>query len=323
MDSIRGEEGLRVVIGDVTIGLHGERFSYIFSCQAGGMESLVLDGREWLYRMPRPAFWRALTDNDRGNGFQFRSGMWLAADMYARCKEIRAVIDGEKIAFPLAPANNRYTGREYAKKASLAFVYETLTVPQTQVEVGYAVEATGRICVTVHYFGKKGLPGLPVFGMRFIMPTKASAYEYEGLSGETYPDRMAGGIPGIYKIEGLPVTKYLRPQDCNVHMDTKWVRVYRNTTLSNVTRQDNDADFGIEFAALGRNFAFSCIPYTALELENATHQEELPFARRTVLSVFGAVRGVGGIDSWGADVEEAYHIDAESDIVYSFCIQGI
>ena len=35
----------------------------------------------------------------------------------------------------------------------------------------------------------------------------------------------------------------------------------------------------------------------------------------------GAVRGVGGIDSWGTDVERAYHIDAQKDIHYSFEIQ--
>ena len=67
-------------------------------------------------------------------------------------------------------------------------------------------------------------------------------------------------------------------------------------------------------------FAFSCLPYTASEIENATHHEELPPARRTVLCVFGAVRGVGGIDSWGSDVEEGYHINAEEDIAYSFVI---
>lgn len=33
-----------------------------------------------------------------------------------------------------------------------------------------------------------------------------------------------------------------------------------------------------------------------------------------------AVRGVGGIDAWGADVEPAYHVDANKDISFSFCI---
>jgi beta-galactosidase len=53
------------------------------------------------------------------------------------------------------------------------------------------------------------------------------------------------------------------------------------------------------------------------------HHEELPVARRCVVTVLGAVRGVGGIDSWGADVECAYHIDAAKDIEYSFVISGV
>ena len=57
---------------------------------------------------------------------------------------------------------------------------------------------------------------------------------------------------------------------------------------------------------------------TAEELENATHQEELPPARRTVLCIYGAVRGVGGIDSWGSDVEEEYRIPGNRDIEVEF-----
>ena len=103
---------LRIVIGDVTIGIHGQDFSYIFSVGSGGMESLYKDGKEWLYRSPRPAFWRAVTDNDRGCGFAFRSAVWSAADRFVRCSRVEARMDGEEIAIPLAPANNKYTGKE-------------------------------------------------------------------------------------------------------------------------------------------------------------------------------------------------------------------
>jgi len=317
---------IRIVFGDLTIGLHGDDFSYIFSGQTGGLESLVIDGREWLYRTPKPTFWRALTDNDRGNKFYLNSGMWLSADMFMNCAAIKLRVDGKEIPLPKAPENNQYTGKESAETVSLVFVYETITIPSTLVSVTYEVDVKGSIRVDVHYFGKEGLPELPVFGMRFIMPTKAEGYEYEGLSGETYPDRMAGGVPGVYKIDGLPVTKYLVPQDCNVHMDTKWVKVYRNSTLNNADKNNDAAaaekkKFGLKFCAAEENFAFSCIPYTAEELENATHHEELPPARRTVVSILGAVRGVGGIDSWGADVEEDYHINAGEDICYSFYIK--
>ena len=85
-----------------------------------------------------------------------------------------------------------YSNQEYVQEAVLTYTYETITVPATTVDVSYTVHADGKIHVLAHYHGKEGLPELPVFGMRFIMPTKAVGYCYEGLSGETYPDRMAG-----------------------------------------------------------------------------------------------------------------------------------
>lgn len=58
----------------------------------------------------------------------------------------------------------------------------------------------------------------------------------------------------------------------------------------------------------GAPFAFSALPYTPQQLDAAAHREELPPAVRTVVTVYGAMRGVGGIDSWYADVEPAWHV---------------
>lgn len=320
--------GLRVVFGDVVLGVHGENFHYLFSYVTGGMESMVVNGREWLYRTPRPTFWRATTDNDRGSGFSCRSAMWMGTDMFTSTEKIRIHMDGKPVKRFLAPDNNRFGGEVYAESITISFTCRTATKPHTRVNVAYTVETEGRIRVDVHYHGKKGLPELPVFGMRFIMPTAADGYTYCGLSGETYPDRMAGGVKGTYQIEGLPVTPYLVPQDCGMHMDTDRLTVRRSTTLANDTLQkgataDKNSEresFSLTFEKHDTPFAFTCLPYTAQELENATHQEELPPVRRTVVCILGAVRGVGGIDSWGADVEPAWHIDAEKDIEYSFYI---
>ena len=150
------------------------------------------------------------------------------------------------------------------------------------------------------------------------MQTLADKYMFEGLSGETYPDRMAGGVKGVYEINDLSLTPYLVPQECGMRMGTDWLEVTRHTSLNN-SRKDNSAQI-LRIEKKEDTFAFSCLPYTASEIENATHHEELPPARRTVLCIYGAVRGVGGIDSWGSDVEDAYHIDAEKDITYSFVI---
>lgn len=311
---------LRIVIGDVTIGIQGQDFAYIFSVGMGGMESLYKDGKEWLYRAPRPAFWRAATDNDRGNGFVFRSAVWSAADRFVRCVKVTARMDEQEISMPPAPENNKYNGDETCDRFEISYTYETPTVPVTEVTVSYLVESDGRIHVQVDYLGKQGLPELPVLGLRFLMPTAAEGYTYEGLSGETYPDRMAGGIPGVYEVEGLPVTPYMVPQDCGMHMQTKWLEIVRKTSLDNTDRGERSSRLKIT-AEEGKHFAFSCLPYTAQELENAMHHEELPPARRTVVSILGAVRGVGGINSWGADVEDAYHISGEQDITYGFWIE--
>lgn len=309
---------LRVVFGDLTLGLHAGDFSVIFSYPAGGPVSLVKGGREWLYRAPKPTFWRATTDNDRGCGFNVKSGMWLAADMFIKTAGVTVEADGQAVSCILPPENNVFTNEEYAQSVKITYRYETITVPATAVEVSYAVTADGRIRVACHYEGKQGLPQLPVFGLRLVMPTMAEGFVYEGLSGETYPDRMAGGLPGVYEVRGLPVTPYLVPQECGMHMNTKRVQITRASVQSNIGRDLPASSLTVE--AADQPFAFSCLPYTAEELENATHHEELPPARRTVLCVLGAVRGVGGINSWGEDVEPAYHIDAEKDIDFAFDI---
>ena len=238
--------------------------------------------------------------------------------MFIDCIDTEVTVDGVSQGKPCAPENNRYGSDLYAKEVSVSFSYKTITTPSTMVKVTYSVDETGRISVNVHYFGAKGLPQLPVFGLRFVMPTLADKYVYKGLSGETYPDRKAGAVKGVYEIDNLSLTPYLVPQDCGLRMDTEWVEIVRHTCLDN-SRKENTEPM-LRFEMTDKEFAFSCLPYTASEIENATHQEELPPARRTVLCVYGAVRGVGGIDSWGSDVEEDCHISAEQDIQYTFSI---
>ena len=65
-------------------------------------------------------------------------------------------------------------------------------------------------------------------------------------------------------------------------------------------------------------FRTSPIPSPPQQLEQAAHREELPRPVRTVVTVCGAMRGVGGIDSWRTDVEEPYHISGEQDHRLSF-----
>ncbi len=240
--------------------------------------------------------------------------------MFSTCTNIELTVDGNKFEkLPIAPENNKYTGKETAETVAIKYTYQTNTIPSTTVDVIYTVTADGKINIHQHFNGNSELPDLPALGFRLIMPTKADSFDYEGLSGETYPDRMAGATKGTYHVEGLPVTPYIVPQECGMHMDNKKLTITRTTTQNNA--DNNPQPFSLSITKANKNFNFSALPYTAEELENATHQEELPPARRTVLTIYGAVRGVGGIDSWGTDVENKYHISAKEDIDFEFNIE--
>ena len=71
---------LVVTQGDGNLGVKGKNFEMLFSIAGAGPASLKVNGTEWLWRAPRPAFWRASTDNDRGCGFPLRAAAWMAAD---------------------------------------------------------------------------------------------------------------------------------------------------------------------------------------------------------------------------------------------------
>ena len=139
---------LRVVYGDYTLGVHGKEFNYIFSYAQGGLESIVKNGYEWLYRCPKPTFWRALTDNDRGSKFHIKSGSWLSADMFIDCKDVQVFMDGE-VQKIYAPDNNSYEGDVSADEIRVQYTYETINTPSTTVVVTYTVNITGKIQVNV------------------------------------------------------------------------------------------------------------------------------------------------------------------------------
>ena len=293
-DRERRAHGLTVSDGDVTLGVRGEGFEVLFSYTEGGPVSLRRGGVEWLYRAPRPAFWRAATENDKGCGFAVRSAAWMAADQFARC-----------------------TGWDVPEKSEhrvrIVYRFDAPAVPGASAELEYAVDRLGRMRVTARYHGAPGLPQLPEFGVRFATALPVAQTAWEGLSGETYPDRMRGGVFG-HHIETPHVADYLVPQDTGCHMDTHRAELSVQDAFGHAVSR-------LEMTMDSEPFAFSAIPYTPQELESATHREELPATGRTVVSVLGAMRGVGGTDSWSTDVEPAYHVSAENDIEFSFVIR--
>jgi beta-galactosidase len=284
---------MKVVHGDVNIGVHGNDFKVIFSKQEGGIVSLRYAQKEFITRTPKTFYWRATTDNDRGNKHEFRCIQWLSATVGQRYVD--------------------FSMEESDDKVVLHYTYELPTIPTTKVKVTYEVTAAGVIKVNVLYNGVNGLPELPVLGMNFRVLAEFNSFSWYGMGpDENYIDRCEGAKLGIYESTSREnLSKYLVPQECGNRTGTRWVQI------------QNEKGEGLKFTYDKAPFEFSVLPYSNMELENSLHQEDLPPINFTNVNIIGKQMGVGGDDSWGAPVLPEYCIDSSKDLEYNFTISNI
>lgn len=283
---------LNVIYGDVNIGVKGEGFRVLFSRQEGSIVSLVYDGKEWIGKPLMPVYWRATTDNDKGNKFSVAGSVWYGAGRFPHYSNENCAVE---------------EGDGFIK---VTYTYELSTIPRAVTEVSYEVDGSGKIKVKAIFHGQKGLPQLPAFGMRLITPDGAKSFTWYGKGPEeNYCDRNDGARLGIYKDSPESnLSRYLVPQECGNRTGVRWLKL-------------TDAKgHSIGFRSAGRAFDASVLPYTAEELESASHREELPAPRYTAVNILGAMRGVGGDDSWGAPVYPEYCVSGEETLVTEFVI---
>ncbi|MBU3843633.1 MAG: DUF4981 domain-containing protein [Candidatus Anaerobiospirillum pullicola] len=275
----RGED-LELLITGQHYGVIGKTFRLLFSKGQGGLVSYQVGGIEYLNGMPRPNFWRAPTDNDRGNKMPYRDAVWRSAGAFATCVG--------------------HEGKRVDDHVEISFKMQLATLPvEAFVTMTYCVYGNGQIKLDVDYKKAEGLPELPEFGV--LMPVKAqfSDVEFYGRGPDSnYYDRKDGYKLGYYTSTTLDEFEmYLRPQECGNHCDSRFFLV-----------KDDKSDHGLIVKCLRDPFNFSALPWTPFQIEEALHPFELPDVNRTVLKINSAMMGVGGDDSWGAPVLEQYRL---------------
>lgn len=280
-----------IIYGDVNIGVKGRGFSVMFSKSEGGIASLQYDGVEYITRVPRLTFFRALTDNDRGAKLGYTCGQWMAASHYQNLNDV--------------------TVQESAEKICVTFEYLLPVNPQTKSYVSYTVTGDGAVRVHTLYEGREGLPVLPAFGMNIKLKERYHKVRYYGFGpDENYRDRMEGAKLGVFETSAASeLTPYLVPQECGNHMGIRWLEV------------TDGEDNGIVFVSEGKPFEGSVLPCSAAELEAASHQEELPKPHYTWVRILSGQMGVGGDDSWGAPVHEEYLLPSDENRELIFVIR--
>ena len=130
---------------------------------------------------------------------------------------------------------------------------------------------------------------------------------------ETYWDRQHGAKLGIYQNKVADnMAQYLVPQECGAMTAVRWAKV--------VDRKGRGLLFTADAA---KPMFFSALPYTPHEMESAKHPYELPPVHYTVIRAMGEQMGVGGDDSWGANVHPEYIPDVTKPVEFTFTFRGI
>jgi len=275
-----------------SIIVFGDLFSVSIGKTTGVIESLIYNKEQLITKPLVPNFWRASTDNDRGNKMEKRLLVWKSA------AENRLITD------VILTQNHKYLVQIIVKSKinSLNSKYETT----------YSIYGSGDIIVDNKFVpGDNSLPEMPKFGMQMEIPKEFNQMEWYGRgSHENYWDRKTSAAVDVYSglVEDLDF-EYIRPQENGNKTDVRWF------TLQN--------EKGVGFLIVGMPLlSVSAWPYTQLDLENANHPSEIPNRNTITVNIDYKQMGVGGDNSWGAKTHNKYTLPAK-EYEYSFRIRPI
>ncbi|MCI3920851.1 DUF4981 domain-containing protein [Paenibacillus sp. TRM 82003] len=265
-----------------------------FDRATGQLASYRLGGRELLLEPARPSFWRAVTDNDRGNGLPERCSTW------------RTAFDAPRL---LALDWRAESGGD----AVVAARYSLATAPfASTLTIEYRLRRDGSLDVEEALNPGEGLPELPEFGMRFAFDVSLDAIAWYGRGPhESYWDRRTGARLGRFSgTVAEQFVPYLRPQECGNKTDVRYAEL----------SEGSDGP-GIRFECAGAPMEFNALPWTPEELEASDHGYKLPVSRKTVARVNYKQMGVGGDDSWGAPTHDAFTLPSNRPYRFKFTVR--
>ncbi|WP_297815367.1 glycoside hydrolase family 2 TIM barrel-domain containing protein [uncultured Lactobacillus sp.] len=278
---------------DYNFGFSGHNYSILLSKERGKLVSINYGGSEFLQTLMQPTFWRPLTDNDRGACYGFEMAQWENAGKFMKLVDLN-----------------------FEKEEEFVEINAQFDLPvalKDKLDIRYRIDKSGKINIQAIFPGAQKVGKLPLFGLEFAIPNDYDRYQYYGLGpNESYSDRLAGSYFGIYKGKVQDnLTPYLRLQECG--------------NRSQVRQYDllNKAGDGIRILANKTPLNVSALPYSTSQLETTDHLSDLGPSRYTYVRVIAAQMGVGGDDSWGAQVHPEFLLDAQDRYVLDFTLAAL
>lgn len=276
---------------DTLLTVTGHGFSVLFSTRSGQLEQIVHDDRPLLLQGIQPSFWRPLTDNDIPNGHLTRCATWRQAGSLARlvrmeADDVPAAADGS---------------------VTVTSVYD-MERQQSQLTLTYTVRPEGSVHVSVSFRpGTLPLPEMPRMGVHLVLRPQYDNLTYLGRGPhENYADRLTSALIGRYSSTvWQQYHPYVRAQETGNHCDVRWL------TLTDAAgaglRVEGDAPLG---------FSAWCFPMEQLEYrpsqQERRHGGSIRPQSLVWLNIDQQQMGVGGDNTWGAQVHPEYTLTPHS-----------
>ncbi|KYG35268.1 glycoside hydrolase family 2 TIM barrel-domain containing protein [Alkalihalobacillus trypoxylicola] len=278
----------------IDLMIRGGEFSVIFNKRNGQIISFQLSGKDLLKQGPIPYFWRAMTDNDRGNKLNERSNIWKTA---SDSREVQSFSFEEK---------------EGAVKVKVDFKLANHLAVDIDCQILYTVHPDGEIEITQCLIPGKDLPEIPSIGMLFKVNAESQHLEWYGRGPyENYIDRKKGSKLGKYSsLVSNEFVPYLKPQECGNKTDVRWFHIR------------NEEGIGLVIRASNHPIEFSALPFTPDQLEHASHPYKLKKGEDHTIRINAHQMGVGGDDSWGAKTHREFTLLANQHYSYTFSMKG-
>ncbi|WP_199044617.1 glycoside hydrolase family 2 TIM barrel-domain containing protein, partial [Glycomyces salinus] len=277
------------------ITVTGDDFAVTVSKSTGEITDYQAMGMRLVNSGPAPNFWRAPTDNDRGNGHPNRNGTWRRAG-----------------------ADRNVTGVDVERPSDRSVrVTVTGTLPtstQSTYTTTYTVYGNGEIRVdnTLHP-GSAGLPYIPEVGTILLLPGELEQLHYYGRGPEeNHWDRKSGTDVGVYSSTVADQwAGYIRPQENGNKTDVRWVALVD--------------DSGRGLLATGEPLIeLNASHFTPEDLSEGTrHDYQLTPRQEVVLRLNHRQTGVGGDNSWGAQPLDQYKLFASRDYTYTYRLKPL
>ncbi|MEU5523684.1 glycoside hydrolase family 2 TIM barrel-domain containing protein [Streptomyces sp. NPDC047860] len=280
---------------DGDIRITGRDFSVTVDRSSATLTSYEANGTRLITSGPVPNFWRAPTDNDRGNGQHLRNQTWRDAGARRKVTDV--------------------TVRPLDDRAIEIKVAGTLpTTVESTWSTTYTVFGNGEIKVdNTLRPGAANLPYIPEVGTLLFLPRRLDRLHYYGRGPEeNHWDRNTGTDVGLYSSTVADQwTPYIRPQENGNKTDVRWAAL---------------TDRG------GRGLLVSGEPLLEINASHFTpedlsagvrHDYQLTPRDAVVLRVNHRQMGVGGDNSWGAHTHDEFKLFADRDYAYTYRLRPL